>query len=133
MSLATTLRQAFKFGLVGILATLVHISIFVFCIEALDIRPFLANFPAYGVAVLVGFWGHFSWTFKRDDANDQRFWAQALTKFVIVSLLGLGLNSMIVYGVVDLMGWSYHIAILLMVTVTPAIVFVLSKLWAFAE
>ena len=132
MSKFKLLAQGLRFGLIGAISTLVHISAFVFCIELLQIRPFIANFSAFGIAVLIGFVGHFSWTFKHHTQADRRKWMPALIRFVIVSLIGLGLNSMIVYGVVDMSHLSYVYAIVLMLTITPAVVFVLSKLWAFA-
>lgn len=132
MSTFKLVVQGLRFGLVGGMSTLVHISVFVFCIELLHIRPFIANFPAFGIAVMVGFIGHFSWTFRHHNRDERREWMPALIKFAVVSLIGLGINSMIVYGIVDMAHLQYAYAIVLMLTVTPALVFILSKLWAFA-
>ena len=123
--------QGLRFGLIGGIATIVHIGIFTLCIEILGVRPFVANFPAFSIAVLVSFAGHFSWTFKHHDEHDRKEWMPALVKFIVVALLGLGMNSVIVYGVVNVAQLPYWYAIVLMVTVTPLAVFVLSKLWAF--
>jgi putative flippase GtrA len=124
------LVQGLKFGTVGGLATAVHLALFVLCIELLGMRPFWANFPAFAIAVVVGFAGHFLWTFRdRDGVNS---WKPAFVKFAVTAILGLFLNSLIVYGVVDTFGLGYGYAAALMATLTPAVVFAVSKFWAFA-
>jgi putative flippase GtrA len=126
------LVQGLKFGTVGGLATAVHLTLFVFCIELLGMKPFWANFPAFAVAVVVGFTGHFLWTFRSQHANEANSWTPALVKFTVTAVLGLLLNSLIVYGVVDALGLGYGYAAVLMATLTPAAVFTVSKFWAFA-
>lgn len=122
------LVQGLKFGTVGGLATVVHLTLFVICIELAGMQPFWANFPAFAVAVVVGFTGHFLWTF-RDGANS---WKPAFMKFAVTAILGLLLNSLIVYGMVDVLGLGYGYAAATMATLTPAVIFVVSKFWAFA-
>jgi len=126
------LSQGAKFGLVGLAATGVHIAVFVLCIELAGMRPFLANFPAFAVAVLVGFAGHFSWTFRDQARGAGRPATASLARFLATALLGLVLNSLVVYGVVDLLGLAYGYAAVLMATAVPATVFLVSKFWAFA-
>lgn len=132
MPLPPLLLQGLKFGAVGGLATAVHLALFVLCIELAGIRPFWANFPAFAVAVLVGFAGHFLWTFRRRDNKGAKPWAPAMIKFAVTAVFGLILNSLIVYGVVDVFGYAYGYAAALMATATPAAVFAISKFWAFA-
>lgn len=126
------LVQGLKFGTVGGLATVVHLTLFVFCIELVGMQPFWANFPAFAVAVVVGFTGHFLWTFQHRDREGASSWTPAFVKFAVTAILGLLLNSLIVYGVVDTLGQGYGYAVALMATFTPAAVFTVSKFWAFA-
>jgi len=126
------LAQALKFGTVGGLATAVHLTLFVICIELAGMQPFWANFPAFALAVVVGFTGHFLWTFQRRDQDGANSWTPAFVKFAVTAALGLLLNSLIVYGVVDTLGLGYGYAAALMATLTPAAVFIVSKFWAFA-
>jgi len=125
------LAQGMRFGIVGLLATGVHILVFVGCIEILGIAPLLANFPAFLVALVTGFIGHFTWTFRMQHRGLQKNWRTALLKFTMISVLGLGLNTLVVFCVVNLLGHPYPYAVLLMVTVVPATVFLLQKFWAF--
>lgn len=132
LAVAPLFAQGLKFGVVGGLATAVHLVLFVLCIELAGMAPFWANLPAFAVAVLVGFLGHFLWTFRRRDGGGTGLWWGALGKFAVTAALGLAMNSLIVYAVVDVSGFAYGYAALLMATATPAAVFVISKFWAFA-
>lgn len=131
-SLRRLLTQGAKFGFVGLVATAVHLAVFVLCIELAGMRPFWANFPAFGLAVLVGFAGHFRWTFRDQTGAAGKDAGPALAKFLATALLGLALNSLVVYGIVDMAGLGYPYAAALMATAVPATVFLVSKFWAFA-
>jgi len=125
------LIQGMRFGIVGLLATGVHVLVFVGCIEILDIAPLWANFPAFLVALATGFIGHFTWTFRMHQRSLQDDWSAALPKYLLVSFIGLGLNTLVVYIVVNFLGHPYSHALVLMVTVVPATIFVLQKYWTF--
>lgn len=128
------LHQYAKFGLVGLTATAVHISVFTLLIELLNIRPIIANVAAFSIAVFVSYWGNFYWTFKAPidmEMGYRRYPSNSLAKFVVVAVTGLLLNSLIVYLTVDLLSLPYGYAIILMVSIVPVIVFALNKLWAF--
>ena len=126
------LIQGLRFGMVGGLATAVHLLFFVLCIELAGMPPFWANFPAFAVALVVGFFGHLRWTFRSQEGTATGSLAPSFMKFLATALFGLALNSLIVFGVVDTFGMAYGYAMALMATVTPGAVFTLSKFWAFA-
>jgi putative flippase GtrA len=96
------------------------------------LAPLAANFVAFGIAVLISFFGHFRWTFRGQTAGGRHRQRTALLRFIIVALTGLALNTLAVYGVVNLLAWPYYYAIALMISVVPLVVFALSKFWAFA-
>ena len=126
--------QYAKFGVVGVLATLVHIGMFVTLIETFRVWELLSNFIAYCTALGVSFFGHSYWTFKADPSkdNDKGLTKQnSFIRFWVVSLSGLVINTMIVFLVTETWQASYYYAIALMVTVTPLFVFTVSKVWVF--
>ena len=125
------LAQGMRFAIVGFLATGVHITIFVGCIEILGIAPLWANFPAFVVALIAGFIGNLTWTFRSRHHGLGNNWKPAMLKYTLVSFIGLGLNTLAVYLVVNLLGYPYQYAVLLMVTVVPAAIFLLQKIWTF--
>lgn len=125
--------QYARFGTIGLAAAAVHVLTFTALIELADLAPVAANFVAFAIAVLVSFFGHFQWTFRAQTAGGGRHRQRtALSRFIIVALIGLALNSLAVYGVVNLLAWPYPYAIVLMLSVVPLVVFALSKFWAFA-
>jgi putative flippase GtrA len=127
--------QYLRFGTVGAAATAVHVAVFVGLIELAGAPPLLANAIAFGLAVLISFGGHFHWTFAPRTPRATgigRPARLALIRFFVVALIGLTLNSLAVYLVVNVLALPYGLAIVLMVTVGQAAVFTLSRLWAFA-
>lgn len=129
-SLRRTLIALMKFGGVGLCATLVHVSVFSALIELFGVSPLSANVLAFCFAFVVSFLGHFYWTFAQDDEN-RRYFGAAFARFVIVALLGLGLNSLVVFTVDVMLGWPYLFAVLGMIFGVPPILFILSRYWAF--
>ena len=125
--------QGARFGAIGLAATVTHVLMFTSLIVFAALAPLVANFIAFGTAVLVSFIGHFHWTF-RNQRPHQRPQQQrtAFARFALVALAGLALNSFAVILVVDLLGLPYQYALILMICVVPLLVFALSKFWAFA-
>ena len=126
------LLQFSRFLAVGGLATMTHVAVFVLLVEYLVLHPLLANLYAFCVAFAIGFTGHYYWTFARADGPASRARGPAMARFLLVSVAGLGLNSLVVYCVVGLLSLSYLYAALLMVTLVPLLIFLLNRSWAFA-
>jgi putative flippase GtrA len=122
--------QLGRFGAVGALATLTHALSFAAAIEALHARPLLANALGFVLALCVSFFGHRHWTFRAEVGGRPDAPAMFL-KFAIVALTGLLLNSLIVVVVVEQLGLDYRLAMLLMVTVVPLLLFWQCKRFAF--
>ena len=125
--------QYARFGAVGVAATATHAVMFTAFLELVGLAPLVANFAAFGIAVLVSFLGHFHWTFWTETADQD--WQQqraAFVRFTVVALSGLALNSLAVILVVSVFALPYQYALILMVCVVPLLVFTLSKFWAFA-
>ena len=132
MSYISIIRQGFRFGIVGIIATLTHVAIYIALVETTGMHPSFSNMLAFVVAFAVSFMGHFHWTFAAQNSLTRRLWGRPLLKFVLVALFGFVLNAIAVYVVTDVAHVSYLYATIFMVTVTPVSVFLLSKLWAFS-
>jgi len=128
------IQQYFKFGIVGILATLVHVSIFVTLIEIFKLDPYFCNVSAYLFALFVSFCGNFFWVFKRNKKTN--IWLNnplfnEFFKFFVVSLIGLSLNTFFVWFFVDFWETEYFFSVFFMVFATPVFVFCFNKFWVF--
>lgn len=117
-----------RFGVSGGLATATHVSVFVLLVEWLGLRPLLAAGPAFVLAMLVSYGMNYHWTFSVSGPH-----RIMLPRYVVVALLGLGLNLGITYAVVDVADDWYGYALLLVVMIVPLVTFLLSKFWVFLE
>lgn len=123
-----TAWQVFNFAIVGGLATATHTGLFIFMMETHFAKALQANFIAFSVAFLISFLGQYHWTFRN---SGDSHWAKKMAKFMVVALIGLGLNTSAVYIIVDQLLLSYNYAALFMSTVVPATTFIINKKWAF--
>jgi len=114
--------QILRFGLVGALATLVHVAVASALLAfAGQWQVWLVNFVAFSVAFWVSFFGHRYFTF-RAPGSPARFLGAALT--------GLAVNN----GCLALALWATGqkmISITLAAIAAPAVVFMISRLWVF--
>ena len=118
--------QAFRFGIVGALATVTHMVVLVTLVELGGLHPTLSTAVAFTVAVLTSFQLNRSWTF----ASRGRRITQ-LPRFVLIQILGLLLNTGIMTLVYDVLHWHYLTALALWVLVVPPVTFVLQRYWTF--
>ncbi len=128
----TSVSELFRFGIVGILATIIHYSVAVMSVEALGLVPLVANVIAFGCAFPVSFVGHLNWTFRdqtdgHSAAERRHYWL----KFFATALAGLAVSQLVVLVLADVLNIYHRIAFAAALVLAPATVFVLSKFWAF--
>jgi putative flippase GtrA len=118
--------QLVRFGIVGMAATLTHTGVFWLLWGPLALYHAPANILAFLVAFEVSFWGHRRWSFAAGTRRRGTRW-----RLFAVALLGLGLNMAWGWVAFDLMHAGLPAFVALQIGLTPAIVFVLSRLWVF--
>ncbi len=123
--------QVGRFGIVGALATLVHVALFTGIVKGGLASSMAANFVAFVPAFLLSFYSHFSWTFRCTHLTEKKQVLLVLCKFLVAALLGLGLNAGWVYLVTDILQAEYYYSNLFFLFVTPAILFVFNKCLVF--
>jgi putative flippase GtrA len=123
-------RQLLRFGVVGLLATVVHLSVYAILAKFLALEPQPANLAAFVMAVPVSFAGQAAWTFH-EQVDGQGLTVARLTRFCFASLTGLALNSLFVHIVTITFNASSLAALPLMAVVTPALLFALNRFWVF--
>lgn len=120
------LRRAARFAAVGAAATATHLCVGLLLAEGLGLAPFWANLCAFSAAVLVSYFGNLAWTFGMAAEGFGR-----LPRFLALALCGLAANQAIVFAAVDLAGWSYRLALIIVVLVVPALTYLASSHWVF--
>lgn len=125
-------NQVAKFASVGLVATGVHTLVYALLGGLQQITPMAANFLAFLVAFVFSYVGHFKFTFaeEMDGRSMQRAFGVQL-RFFIVALIGLALNSGVVWLTTEIFTLNYLFAIVPMVFLVPLLTFGLSRLWAF--
>ena len=122
------LAQIGRFGLVGFVASGVHVAV-AFCAHyGFEMSPLIANFLAFLFAWGVAYSGHFVWTFEGGGSHRDSVW-----RFTVVSLLSMALNQFIVWVVTSKLNGPFAIAIFLVVMIIPGLSFVISKFWTFRK
>ena len=119
------ISQVLRFAGVGVLSTGIHALIYTLT-GALGLVPWAANLVAFVAAFGFSFLGHYRFTFQSDSGLPD-----AISKFFLVALIGLGLNAGFVYLIVDLAQLNYLVALAPMILIVPPVTFLLSRYWAF--
>ena len=119
--------QLMRFGLVGGSGYVVNLAVFAVLSGAVDLHHIAAAIGAFGVAVINNFWWNRHWTF---DARDGHAGFQA-ARFFTVSLVGLGVNLVLLELLVSGVELPELPAQALAVALTLPVNFIGNKLWTF--
>ena len=119
--------QLLKFGLVGGSGYAVNLAVFALAAGPLGLHHLAAAVLAFCVAVINNFWWNRHWTFG---AGDGHAGFQA-ARFFTVSVIGLGLNLVLLELFVSSMGLAALPAQAIAVALTMPVNFIGNKLWTF--
>lgn len=117
-----------KFGMVGVINTLVNWIIF-FILNALGMYYILANIIAYVLGTVNSYLWNTLWVFKYKDKAS----TETTIKFIILNLIGLGLNTGILYVLVDLCNLNKFIGLVITTAIVMIINYIVNKLWVFSK
>lgn len=120
------IRRLTRYAIVGMLATMTHIGILVVLVEAFHQEPVFSSTVGFMVALVFSYFLNRNWTFQTNLAH-----SYALTRYVIISLFGLLLNSGIMYLTVNILGWWYLLGQFTVILIVPASNFWLNSSWSF--
>lgn len=123
------LWQLVRYGVTGLFVTACQAAIY-WCLAALvGLHPQVANGIGYLAAVMIGYILHSAFTFRDHGSRDNQ--GARSIRFIIVSLISLGLNALWVALCVTVMQWPEWSPIPAMIFITPAVVFGLNRQWVF--
>ncbi|MCM3337554.1 GtrA family protein [Paenibacillus sp. MER TA 81-3] len=117
-----------KYGVVGVLGTLLHFSVLILLVEWWGCNPIISSAIGFIFVLIISFFMNQRWTF-----GTRGMGRSAFIKYAIVSANGLIMNTAIVFVTVDLLQWSYLIGQLCVVAIVPPLNFVLNYYWTFDE
>jgi putative flippase GtrA len=118
--------QLFKFGVIGVVATGVHVVIATIAIKKFTANQIIANCLAFIIASFVSYIGHAKITFNSPMNR------ASLAKFLVVNGVGF-LTALIVSSIAEYYRLPYQLGIALVVTTVPIASYLLHRLWTFRE
>ena len=121
------LGQGLRFGLVGLSATLVHLTVAWIANQWAGFGAYTANGIGFLMAFAFSYLGHFYWTFARQSQHQR-----SLARFLVVAGFGYAITNVIVWLVTDILGRPFEWALLGILLVVPPTTWLISRLWAFA-
>lgn len=119
-------QQVFRFGVVGVSATIVHFVVALVMNEQFGVSPLWSNLIAFACAWPVSYLGNYFWTFDTDSNH-----GKSILRFAIAAICGLLLSQLIVWVVAEYMGYSLRIALIPALMLVPVFSFVMSRYWVF--
>jgi putative flippase GtrA len=120
--------QLFKFGLVGGSGYVINLVAFTVLVEGANVHHIAAAILSFGLAVTNNFVLNRIWTFR--DARGGHAGFQA-ARFFAVSLGALGVNLLVLYGLVDLANAPVVASQAIAIAVAMPFNFIGNKLWTF--
>lgn len=120
-------RQFFKFCTVGAIGTVIDLLIFVALVEISSIHYLIAAAAAFVFAVTNNFLLNEAWTFGGKVGGRTKKYLF----FVAVSLVGLSINLLVLYLLVEFVGLHYLLSQIIAVLTAAASNFLLSKYLVF--
>ncbi|WP_339636921.1 GtrA family protein [uncultured Sulfitobacter sp.] len=119
-------RQLLRFGIVGLLATFVHMVIGFLLIQS-NWQPVFANLLAFTIAFLISFIGHLGFSFADQVVSP----SSALWKFALVALIGFACNEMLLIMLLSEGELTDTVSLWISTGCAAVLTFALSRLWAF--
>lgn len=125
MSFRSLTEQLLKFGVVGILATLIDYGILMVLSQAASWDPLPASAVSFAISLIFNYVASMSYVFtRRDDLSRRR----EFFIFIVLSLAGLAINSVLMWAGTELLGDGP-----VSVTVTKAVTTGVVMLWNFTS
>lgn len=122
------LAQIIKFGCVGVINTLVSYCVTIFCVY-LGIYILISNLIAFMISTACAFILNYLFVFSPRPC----WWKGLIKSYTSYALTGIGLNSLLLYLLSDVLLVSDYLSPLLVLIVTIPCNFLLNKLWAFKK
>ncbi len=120
------IEQMLKFGIVGVIAFAIDYGAMVLFVELLGMNPVLAAGISFCISVTFNYFASMRYVFThRADLSRQAEFAI----FIVLSVIGLGINEALMWAGVDLLGVSYLIVKLFATAVVMGWNFFSRKKW----
>ena len=122
------LIKLIRFSIVGVGNTLVNWSIFII-LNVFGVYYIISNIIAYIIATINSYIWNSLWVFKYGQGLN----INTSVKFFILNLVGLTVNTTIMYILVDILNFNKFMALVLASVFVVIMNYTINKLWVFKE
>lgn len=124
-----TLRLMFRYGIVGVVASVIHWLVSYWVFNSFHTEYLLAHSIGFFSGLIPAYIGHYFFSFKDQQKHKKRF-----PKFFIVSSLAFFIHETGAYLLVEKAGLDYSsMALPLLVILVPVFSFLLNRFWVFSN
>ncbi|MBC8314244.1 MAG: GtrA family protein [Bacteroidetes bacterium] len=121
------LLKFIKFGIVGFSGVIVDFSITFICKEYLRIQKYIANGIGFTIAASTNYFLNRVWTFESTNPNI----LMEFSRFFIIALIGLGINTAIVWAMSGKMRVNFYLSKVVATIVVTAWNFLINAYYTF--
>ncbi|WP_251211895.1 GtrA family protein [Adlercreutzia murintestinalis] len=120
------LKQFAKFGVVGVIAFIIDYGLMVLLTEAFGVNYLISATISFTVSVIFNYLASMRYVFTHKDGMSRR---REFVIFVVLSVIGLGLNDLLMWIATGLVGISYLISKIFATAVVMVYNFVTRKVF----
>lgn len=120
------IKQLLKFGVVGGIAFLIDYSLLYILTEIVGIHYLISSLISFSVSVIFNYAASVMWVF---DVNKEKSKVKNFILFIALSVVGLGINQLIMWGGVDKLHLHYMFVKLFATAVVMVFNFITRKIF----
>ncbi len=120
------INQLFKFGLVGGIAFLIDYGLLFICTEWFGIYYFISSIISFSVSVIFNYVASVLWVF---DVDQEKSKTKNFIIFIALSIVGLGINQIIMYYGVEVLNLYYMLIKLIATFIVMIFNFITRKMF----
>ncbi|MBE6336575.1 MAG: GtrA family protein [Lentimicrobiaceae bacterium] len=117
-----------KFGIVGFSGMIIDFGSTYLCKEIIKLNKYISNGIGFVLAATSNYFLNRTWTFESHDAQIGIQYMQ----FMTVSIIGLGINSLVLYILNDRFKWNFYLSKLFAIGITTIWNFFANLLFTFS-
>ena len=118
--------QIFKFGIVGVIATIIDFAFLYIFKEFCNLPVIVSNTLSFCISVVYNYWASVKWVFN---VNKEKSSRRNFILFIVFSVIGLLLNDLIMHIATDKMNIYYMLAKIIATAIVMIFNFVTRKLF----